>query len=259
MDDRAFDALVADLRGAQAPRVWSLLVTIFGDLAQDGSMIGAAVLGRIAAAIGIRPEAMRVALHRLRKDGWIESKRIGRSSVYGLSRKGRAESVAASPRIYDTHPPCGAVWLILRDPAGPPDPSECAGVRITPHMLLSARLADDPDVFATRIEADRALPVWISDKVCDPETCDLSMNLAARLDRLCHALAPEVRLDPLQETVLRVLIVHEWRRIVLKVPRLPDHVFPEGWRGPDCRSRVEVLLARLPRRRPDDVDCGGSA
>ena len=75
MDSTAFEAVVSDLRGDIPPRVWSLLVTVFGDLAQDGSALPGTVLGEIMSRVGIKPEAMRVALHRLRKDGWIESER----------------------------------------------------------------------------------------------------------------------------------------------------------------------------------------
>ncbi len=36
-------------------------------------------------------------------------------------------------------------------------------------------------------------------------------------------------LSPLQTATLRVSIVHRWRRLILKAPTLPDHVFPDGW------------------------------
>ena len=55
------------------------------------------------------------------------------------------------------------------------------------------------------------------------------------------------RFGPVETAALRVLIVHGWRRIALKVPRLPDHVFPKPWRGPDCRQDMADLLARLPK------------
>jgi phenylacetic acid degradation operon negative regulatory protein len=262
MQAARFDDLVADMRGAQPPRVWSLLVTVFGDLAQDGSDISAGVLGQIVAAIGIRPEAMRVALHRLRKDGWIDSQRRGRSSVYALSGQGRAESAAASPRIYAAKgPPAEAAWLVLTDPSGPPDTTTSGQFMIAPNVLLSSTPPQGKDVFVTRIGADRRLPDWMRERICDPAITRLSQDLAARLHRLRHALPAAAEhghghggLDPVQQAVLRVLIVHEWRRIVLKAPALPDALFPQGWAGADCRAQVGHLLDRLPRQTPDDLE-----
>ena len=62
-----FQKTIDALGGDDMPRVWSLIVTVFGDLAQrNGDEIAGPVLGEILAPVGVRPEAMRVALHRLR-------------------------------------------------------------------------------------------------------------------------------------------------------------------------------------------------
>ena len=83
-------------------RVWSLLVTVFGDLAQnEGDVIDGPVLSLLMADIGIKPEATRVALHRLRNDEWIVSTKQGRTSQHSLTARGRRESAAANPRIYN--------------------------------------------------------------------------------------------------------------------------------------------------------------
>lgn len=249
MDDQAFDALVTDLRGADLPRVWSLLVTVFGDLAQDGAAIPAAVLGQIVAPIGVRPEAMRVALHRLKKDGWIDTRRSGRTSLYRLSAQGRAQSVAASPRIYAAEAPAHAAWLVLTDPAAPQPATEATDLWLTPNMRLSATPPKGAEAFATRLDPDAPLPDWMTARVCDPGVVALSADLMARLSRLQDRVPAD--LTATQAAILRVLIVHGWRRIVLKSPQLPDHVFPAAWQGPACRALVAALLERLPRHSPE--------
>src|SRR6056297_83501 len=103
MNESEFDQIVNALLGGDTPRVWSLLVTMFGDLAlsPDARLSGACV-NALTAAIGIKPEATRVALYRLRKEGWIESYRAGRQSKYALTAYGRSETLAARPRVYAT-------------------------------------------------------------------------------------------------------------------------------------------------------------
>ncbi|SNT05134.1 PaaX family transcriptional regulator C-terminal domain-containing protein [Antarctobacter heliothermus] len=252
MEVQAFAAAVADLRGDISPRVWSLLVTVFGELARDGAAIPAAVLGEITTRIGIRPEAMRVALHRLRKDGWIDSTRQGRSSHYRLTAEGRAQTVAATPRIYAVDPPSESAFLVLTDPSSPLIWSD-KDVWVTPHAVLTARPPQGAEIFATPLSAAQVLPRWMRAKTCDDATAALSADLAARLGRLEGALDRADLPDPLQTAALRVLVVHSWRRIVLKAPDLPDFVLPDTWAGPDCRARISRLLARLPRPTPETL------
>ncbi|CAM9961115.1 MAG: PaaX family transcriptional regulator [Mameliella sp.] len=252
MEVETFAAAVADLRGDVSPRVWSLLVTVFGDLARDGAAIPAAVLGEITTRIGIRPEAMRVALHRLRKDGWIDSTRQGRSSLYRLTAEGRAQTVAASPRIYAVDPPSETAFLVLTDPLSPLVWSD-KDVWVTPHAVLTARSPQGAETFVTPLSASQPLPCWIRAKTCDGATVALSADLAARLGRLEDVLNRADFLDPMQTAALRVLVVHSWRRIVLKAPDLPDFVLPDTWAGPDCRARMNRLLCRLARPTPETL------
>ena len=54
---------VAQILGVETPRVWSFIVTIFGDLARhDDRYISSRTLNRLTAEIGVKPEATRVAL-----------------------------------------------------------------------------------------------------------------------------------------------------------------------------------------------------
>ena len=80
---------VAQILGVETPRVWSFIVTIFGDLARhDDRYISSRTLNRLTAEIGVKPEATRVALYRLRKEDWLESTKFGRESHYRLTKKG---------------------------------------------------------------------------------------------------------------------------------------------------------------------------
>ncbi|MGB0410721.1 MAG: PaaX family transcriptional regulator C-terminal domain-containing protein [Pikeienuella sp.] len=248
------DALLALVSGTQKPTVWSLLVTVFGDLAQDeGARISGAVLGRLTHLMGIKPEATRVALHRLRKDGWLASERRGRSSDYFLTPWGRAQSAAATPRIYAANSGVTDAWLVLTDPNRPAGGHEQAETWITASMMITTQKPDAQDVFATRID-ETALPEWMSAKVCPPTLAKLSGNLADQFHDLNAAVSDASDLTPLEITALRVMIVHSWRRIVLKTPALPDHVFPEAWAGATCRALVSTLLQQLPRQALNDLE-----
>jgi len=254
MDAAFFKTLVTDLGGDRPPPVWSLLVTVFGDLALErDARISAPVLGQLSELIGVKPQAKRVALHRLRKDGWIDSARRGRSSDYFLTDWGRTQSAEASPRIYAGEPAHTTAWMVLSDPGQPADfgPGSFA---ITPNMALATNQPERTDVIAMAIDPSTTLPDWVTSKVCDPITARSSQNLSRQLADLHKSLGNTGAVDFLEVAALRVLVVHSWRRIVLRTPALPNQVFPQNWAGAACRAEIARLLRRLPKPNLDDLE-----
>ena len=83
-------------------RVWSIVVTIFGDLVQPrGTPISTQELLQLTDAIGIEGNALRTAMSRLAKEGWVTRHKQGRTSAYSLSKSGTNTFLAASERIYN--------------------------------------------------------------------------------------------------------------------------------------------------------------
>jgi len=260
LSDADFAACIKALTGDDTPRVWSLIVTLFGDLAQaPGAEISGPALSQIFEPIGIRPEAMRVALHRLRKDGWIDSRKSGRSSLYRLTGFGLEQSAAATPRIYAREAAEPALWHVLvaapmpqRDLAETAEELTARGYEPLARGVFLGRgpaPADCAGFFALAGPAP-VLPGWLKAQF-GPE--DLAEAFRALHDRLCRvgALLPEgAAPGPLETATLRMLIVHDWRRLLLRQPDLPAGFFPEGWPGRDCRALTHRLLDRLPRPDP---------
>lgn len=263
MDDADFDLLIQAIGGDQAPRVWSLLVSVFGELAQDPSArISGAVLGQMTALIGIKPEAMRVALHRLRKDGWIKSQRAGRTSHYVLTPWGRAQCAQATPLIYQHSPHAATVWLVVGQPGNTlpePQPGQTGtAISVGSGLWVVDRAANDPDILCFPLSESAGLPDWIRARITAPALVEAAETLAAQLTHLGKLIPPAARLSPIQIATLRVLVVHGWRRVVLRAPGLPDFVMPPEWRGSACRELVQDLLARLPKPPLEALDLAGA-
>ena len=96
-------------------------------------------------------------------------------------------------------------------------------------MWIAAERPDDEAVFRARLVPGRELPSWITEKICSHKMAMESGVFAGRLTELRSMITDPEALSPLQTATLRVLIVHGWRRLILKAPTLPDHVFPDGW------------------------------
>ena len=103
------DAL-ADLVGAHHAagrlRVWSLVITFFGDaIVPRGGIVWLGAIQAIMERLGIEAGALRTSMSRLTADGWLVRVRRGRRSYYRLAGDGGATFARASARIYAAGPP----------------------------------------------------------------------------------------------------------------------------------------------------------
>jgi len=82
--------------------------------------------------------------------------------------------------------------------------------------------------------------------VCDAAMRATSQAFLHTLERVQTTLDEVPPLTMLEHATLRILLVHSWRRIILKAPELPDFTYPTDWAGPSCRREVAHLLAAYP-------------
>lgn len=250
MTDSDFAQLVTRVLGSSTPRVWSLLVTMFGDLAlAPQARLSGGTVNAITASIGIKPEATRVALHRLRKEDWIESHRTGRQTRYALTAHGRTQTTAAAPRVYSPAPTDLHAYLVLENPSlptdWPTDQDTATTVQIGPKAVVTTASAKTDQHLQLVLTNKMELPRWISNKLCPPDIQSASRDLSQRFKKVLddHALD---KLTLLQRTAIRVVVVHEWRRLILRTPAFPETLLPDQWHGAECRTAFHKLLTRLP-------------
>ncbi|WP_197917746.1 PaaX family transcriptional regulator C-terminal domain-containing protein [Thiosulfatihalobacter marinus] len=242
-------------------RVWSLVVTIMGDLCQSpDTCIPGKTLGDLVGRLGITNQALRVALHRLRRDGWIQTVREGRTSNYFLSDRGRELTLAVRDQIYHPAPPTDTtVWLVMAPQTMPandfsenlPDES----VALSPRVALIAEKPDPSEDYLILPFAPHTLPQWaalaVAPEELQREFSDLRDAVALVLDRPDPASLTD-------RTALRLVILHHWRRLVLRQSGLADLVLPADWPGTLARDSVQAALKRYPRPDPEALnrECG---
>ena len=250
MNDSTFQAALDALLERGTPRVWSLIVTVFGDLAQgEGDAISGPALAGILTPLGIKPEAMRVALHRLRHDGWLDATKQGRTSLHSLTDYGRRESIKAGRLIYRTAAPSGPDWHIRcsQKPAASPAP-ETGALALAPGVWLCNAPAPAPDADMLVFSGTPGtIPHWVTAAVLPKNLTSEFKDLLAALTCLRDEMQSASPPRPLQAACLRVLIVHRWRRLILKTPDLPDAMYAKDWAGLMCRDAVHAALSALPQ------------
>jgi len=247
----AFEQALDILLSGTTPRVWSFIVSIFGDLARNpDDELSAHLINKMTALIGIKPEATRVALHRLRKEEWITVRKSGRNSIYSLTNKGLWQSQAASQRIYGSDVQRGDHWhLVLTEKAkakGPWDDPANGYFALTQNSFFAhgdaPKNCGDHFVISGDISA---VPNWVKDKLLNAERDKNLQILTQRFKTVKSVINQKKKLDPVQIATLRSLLVHCWRRAILRYPDVPDWFFPKGWAGTPCRSAFDQTLRNL--------------
>ena len=243
---------------ADPPRARSLIVTVWGDaLAPHGGTVWLSGLIQLMAPFGINERLVRTSVFRLTQDGWLNAATYGRLSRYRLTQEGMRRFDDAHRRIYarpDDDWSDG--WeLVLADDV---PPARRAALR--KELLWSGFGALGPTVFLRPVQSSRALPAVLDASgvaenmlvgtVRDipgrrPLTAavatawDLTM-LAADYRRFLQRFGAvidrfrgtrEGAHDPQQCFVVRTLLIHAYRRVLLRDPLLPAALLPLDWLG----------------------------
>lgn len=234
-------------------RAGSLIVTLYGDaIAPRGGSLWLGSLNHLMAPFGIEPGLVRTAMSRLVSEGWFERNRVGKSSYYKLSPRGADEFAEAGELIYRVSEEpwdgrLGIVVLMSEDAKSRQVRREAlAGAgygQLAPNVMIHPRPA--------------TLPSPAADDILQTTTADAEFASLARLAASAWSLEPLAAaytsfiedigplarssrsIERLTETdafLLRILLIHEWRRIVLRDPALPRELLPPDWPGTRARD-----------------------
>jgi phenylacetic acid degradation operon negative regulatory protein len=247
-------ALVARFAAQRPLRAGSLIVTVFGDIvAVRGGVVWLGSLISLLAPFGLSERLVRTAVHRLVREGWLRSERIGRRSYYRFSADGAARFDIAARKIYGSpRPSWDGRWRLVQLLRGAAEERDRARrelgwlgyVAIGPNVMVS------PDLDRSALAAVRESGgVRMIDWVATPGGVDTESELRHLLERGLHleelgdryrsfvsefapvrdAAAKLRKLPPHPSLLVRILMIHEYRRIVLRDPRLPRDLWPVGW------------------------------
>ena len=261
----ALIALVATL----APRAGSLAVTIFGDsVAQQGNSVWLGGLVTVMQQFGSNARQSRTAIFRLGREGWLTPQLIGRRSYYSFTESGERQYARAAERIYAA---AAAVWdgqwtLItgvgleavlreeLRRRLGWLGFGSLGGGLLAHPQVPLATVQD----VIRELGCESQVVVWRATADLDTPLVELVRNswrlgeLAGRFQQFITRfsafealLADMPALDPRDAFVLRTLLIHEYRRLLLKSAELPPVLLPPQWPGHAARDLTAVLYRRL--------------
>jgi phenylacetic acid degradation operon negative regulatory protein len=91
------------------------LFTVYGDsIRPHGGEIGLGSLIRLMAPLGFSPRAVRAAMSRMARQGWLQIRRVGRRAYYSLTPRGAWRVEEGVRRVYRLAPePWDGRWRLL--------------------------------------------------------------------------------------------------------------------------------------------------
>jgi len=269
--DAIIAGLVAEARQSGRLRAGSLVITAFGDMVMPrGGTVSLASLIRFLAPFGINDSQVRTAVSRLVADGWLAGSRRGRNSFYRLTDPGSRRFAAATRRIYDAGelewegrwqvvicPEGGQVREALRRELGwagfgalapglflhpnPPDGAAEAALEV---VGLAGKV-----VVIDGSRALTALPETLQHMAANCWALDgLARSYTAFSQvyaPLAQALNPGKPPTPAAALQARLLLVHDYRRTLLRDPLLPSAFLPDDWPGHAARGHARIIYRAL--------------
>ncbi len=223
-----------------------------------------AALVRLLSPAAISPPAVRTAVSRMARQGWLTPVRLPDGAGYQLTARAARRLTQAADRIYRRDaPPWDGRWHVVvidrvTDRARRDRLRSALGYLgyacLDGSTWISPRPADelDPVISAEQVRAERFLASYDGDP----------RGLAARawdLDGMAHAYERWIAIagDIITKAgdgqpdeaifAVRSELVHEWRKFLFVDPGLPGELLPPGWPG---AAAAELFHAEADRLMP---------
>lgn len=249
----------------------NMVVTLFGDVVSaHGGWIWLGSLIEALQPMGYSERLIRTAVYRLMQNDWLKSRQIGRKSFYCISESAWGFYTKAARRIYANEPPeWDGSWTLVVPSQVPEEKKEEFRKSLLWqgfNTLVNGMYAH-PSSYTTSLEEtlyEQKLlgeVVVMSAKTVDVQSMEAIKKLVKNrwnLDELETAytafiefyrpLSTPEYLNSLlarEQFLLRQLLIHEFRRILLRDPDFPDQMLPQGWIGRDALQLVKRTYMAL--------------
>lgn len=235
-------------------RTGSLIITFYGDaILPRGGSVWLGTLLQFLEMLGTDGGVVRTAMSRLAADGWLDRDKAGRKSFYRLAKDGRERFEAAVEHVYNPHVAewAGRFELLLIGNGADREASRTAlgesgfGSPM-PGVWVAPSVAPLPSIAAGAIRLEVA-----ADDATGRRLVEASWSLeqtAASYREFIKTFAPlegwiggADTISPADAVLARILLIHHYRRVILRDPLLPAVLLPPAWPALEARE----LCARL--------------
>lgn len=250
--NKTLQDIIVQVNTTKRLRVWSLILTFFGDaVVPRGGTISAQTVSSLMNEFGIEDGAVRTAFSRLANDKWVTRQKQGRSSFYSLAEKGYEPFAQATTKIYaipKTSKP--TAWILAVAQSGNKEELEKLtaqhhGFMLDTNMAVFNKPTKPLSKSLQSIDclitdgADYRSPKWVSEH---SKLQSLAKDFESFQSTFKHL--PE-DLTSIAAMTARCLLIHEWRRLILRMPDIPAQLLSNNWPAEACGKLVAQKYAAL--------------
>ncbi|MGE5470825.1 MAG: phenylacetic acid degradation operon negative regulatory protein PaaX [Bacteroidota bacterium] len=273
-----FEDRLQQFRQQRRVQAGSLIITVFGDaILPRGGRIWLGSLIRLLEPLGLNERLIRTSVFRLARDEWLRTVSCGRRADYLLTDAGRRRFEEASRHIYASQAPrWDRRWRLILV-VGDIDARTREQVRRALFWQGFGALgtdcfvhpgADLPAAFDALSAEGLSVPLGallplVADDACstlaasDADLVRRAWNLGAlaqAYSQFVAAYQPIVAelhgelsggISEEDAFLLRILLIHDYRRLLLRDPELPAVLLPADWPGQQARGLCRELYKRL--------------
>lgn len=261
----------------------SLVISLFGDaVVPRGGRIWLGSLIRLLAPLDLNERLIRTSVFRLTKESWLRAKPSGRRSDYALTASGQRRFEEAARTIYAPEaPPWDQRWRLVLT-LGKLSQKDRDALRramfwqgfglltgdcfVHPgadlRAAFDALIAEGLEPLLGKLKPLVAAEVPLGGTATDREMVHAAWDLGQLaeiytgfvacyepiLGQLCESRESRESPDGLDDEsafLLRLLLIHDYRRLLLRDPALPDVLLPAGWPGQQARLVCKEIYRRL--------------
>lgn len=253
----------------------SLISTLFGDLAvPHGGKAWVQTISSLLEPLGVSNRLVRTSLFRLVEEQWLDSTRIGRKSYYQLTDKALGQTKLAEQLIYhrNTRKWDGSWTLvfIVQRPSNLDLRNQLeqelkwmgfgsvskhifahpnASINVVAERVTALELSKHVVCMRAENLSDDVIGLDVSDSemaaMCFPPSNleDYYSKFIKQFSQLNYGSVQSASKS--SQLLLRLLLVDEFRRIVLHDPHLPDELLPSDWVGDKAHELCKSIYVSL--------------
>lgn len=257
----------------------SMVVTVFGDvLSQHGGWVWLGSLIDLLGHLGYNERLVRTAVFRLVQQNWLQVSRVGRRSYYCFTDSGRSQFERAARRVYSAKvPDWDGNWTLVSPVDVDDEQREIfrknliwLGYNTLVNGLLAYPSADRSALNETIADMKLAGKVLVFTATTEEGTSSELLKKMVREKWNLKELESDfseflafyrpvakklsaISGNGLDQLLLRLVLIHEYRRILLRDPDFPVDMLPSGWVGFEAQQATSRIYNALKTNSVDHI------
>lgn len=248
------ESLIDGLHVTERPRIGSVIISIYGDaVIPQRNILPLSTIQELSTHLKFESGAVHTALSRLCSDGWFTRHKNGKHVSYELKNENKKTVEEAAQRIYGPNflkePKSWSIALFDKPTNQTPKGVYAINRKawIVPDTIDLTDTDGDPIIFNVQ-DVTQQIPKW---SIANTIPLDITREYQF-LNQLISPMNEDLKevknMNELNALLARVLMIHFWRKIVLKHSPVYRSLMPQEWPGIICSESVSSLYhALLPK------------